>query len=110
MLKMLFMMLQYEKTSSKMVFIVSKSRMGLLIPYSSGFNYDKNKDYYMELDVSDPNFVYVTGGEMGIIDGTDGYDIYYQVLWHNLAKGASLDKLRVARMVLVPYGMVLSML
>jgi hypothetical protein len=74
-----------------------KNPYGSTYPYSSGFNYDKSKDYYMELDASDPNFVYVTGGEMGIDDGTDGMTSITSLVAYNLAKGASLDKIKASK-------------
>lgn len=75
-----------------------KNPYGEAYPYvaNKNFNYDTSKDYYMEIDASDPNFVYVNGGEMGIDDGTDGMTSITSLVAYKIAKGKTLESLKAS--------------
>ena len=57
--------------------------------------YDYDNNYYMEIDASDPNAVYVVGSKTGAtVDPSSGMISYQSLVAYYLGKGTSLDQLK----------------
>ncbi|MDO4160447.1 MAG: hypothetical protein Q4D41_08335 [Prevotellaceae bacterium] len=71
-------------------------------PYSEengGYNvdgdWDADNDYYMEIDASDPDYVYIVGGETGM-DWGYGNVIITSLVDYYLSSGATLDEVKAS--------------
>ena len=69
---------------------------GEAYPYNDPSNYDASKDYYMEIDASDPDFVYVVGGEQGCEYGAGMTTILSYVQYY-MMNGYSLDVVKAKK-------------
>lgn len=69
---------------------------GAAYPYNDPSNYDAANDYYMEIDASDPDFVYVVGGEQGCDYGA-GMTTVLSYVQYYMMNGKSLDDVKAAK-------------